>query len=57
MKCEDCQKEDTRECLTCTDPEKDEMMIKLQEILAKEEERMKGVEPIDGNRINAIQGY
>lgn len=37
MKCEDCQNEDTQKCKTCTDPDKDEMMIKLQEILTKEE--------------------
>lgn len=41
-KCERCKDEDTEKCDTCTDPDRDELKIKLAEILKAEHERIGG---------------
>lgn len=46
MKCTECQNEDTNKCLDCEEPDRDEMVIKLQEVLQMESERIGG-KPID----------
>jgi hypothetical protein len=46
MKCDSCPDEDSNKCISCTDPERDELTIRLQEILKNKTDRIGG-KPIE----------